>query len=307
MKILVTGASGFIGGRITEAFAAEAGVQVIATGRSYTGRFGNYPNVTYFQQDLSRPMPSQYCDVCIHCAGLADDRSTKAEFTRHNVEATENLLSALRGCETLVFISSASVYDFADGKTKSEDDADINSRLSMYGKTKLLAERVVAGPGITSVYILRPRAVYGPGDRVLLPRILRLIKGNKMILPGTLSSKTSLTHIQNLCEAVLASAAQSKPGVHVFNITDQKVYDLRSVFGEIAFKKTGKRAFIRIPDMIVRIIASAGAVPGLKSQLSTQSLNYITQNAVLMTGKAVKELDYQGNHEFYSSIDQLDI
>lgn len=307
MKILVTGVSGFIGGRIVETLAENTRNEIVATGRSQSTKFNTYKNVKYVQQDLSKEIPDQFYDVCIHCAGLADDQSPPEQFYINNVVATEHLVKSLQQCATFIFMSSASVYDFADGEPKHESDARINSNISDYGKSKLQAEQIVTDSGIASVYILRPRAVYGKGDRVLLPRILRLIKGNKMILPGKLSNQTSLTHIQNLCEAVTNSIIQSKQGVNIFNIVDSRIYDLQSIFGEILQAKTGKKKFIQIPAFVARLFVALNSIFKFKTPLSTQSLNYISQNSVLLINKAVEELNYKGALDFYNSIDQLDI
>jgi nucleoside-diphosphate-sugar epimerase len=307
MRILVTGASGFIGGNIVESLSQERGYEIIATGRSPMDKFKPYNNVTYFMQDLSEKINRLSCDVCIHCAGLADDRSTIEELEKSNIRATENLLLAIKNCSLLIYISSASVYDFSDGKPKKEEDVVPNKNLSSYGKSKLDAEIVVMNSGIRSIYILRPRAVYGPGDRVLLPRILKLIKGNRMIIPINLSKKSSLTHIENLCEAVELSLFQGKYGTHIFNVADNQSYDLNAVFSEILVKKVSRQSFIRIPASILNLIVFLNRIPGIKGQFSKQSYKYIVDHSILSIDKAKEQLNYIGKREFFKSINQLDI
>ncbi|MCE6991843.1 NAD-dependent epimerase/dehydratase family protein [Dyadobacter sp. CY323] len=287
--------------------AADGRSEIWATGRSFTNKFDPYINVTYFQQDLSADIPDQDCDVCIHCAGLADDKASKEQFDNHNVKATENLLRAVRHCNLLIFISSASVYDFADGTVKFEQDAHMNNHLSLYGQSKLLAEEVVRASGINSVYILRPRAVYGRGDRVLLPRILGLVRNGKMILPRKLSSRASMTHIGNLSEMVVKCFAQSAPGTHIFNVADKITYDLKSVFGEILKQKSGSKAFVFIPMPIVAFFVFVGSYLGVGGRLSKQALKYVTEDSVISVEKAEKLLGYAGQHEFFSSMGELDI
>jgi nucleoside-diphosphate-sugar epimerase len=307
MKILVTGASGFIGSSIVEVLATDGHHEIWATGRSFTNKFDLYPNVTYFQQDLSAGIPDQVCDACVHCAGLADDKSSREQFNTHNVIATENLLHAVRDCKLVIFISSASVYNFADGTVKFEHDVRPDNQISLYGQSKLLAEKAVGASGIKSVYILRPRAVYGRGDRVLLPRILGLIKKNVMILPGKLSSRASMTFIGNLTEIVVKCLAQSAPGLHIFNVADKVTYDLRTVFRQILMRKSGKRTFIVIPMPILAFFVYAVSFLGVKGRLSKQALKYITEDSVISVEKAEKLLGYTGQYEFYTSIAHLDI
>jgi nucleoside-diphosphate-sugar epimerase len=305
MKILVTGASGFIGGRLANALSAGKDAEIVATGRSATDRFENISNIRYFTHDLSEELPQQACDVCIHCAGLADDRATWKQYEAGNVVATRNVLTAVKHCKVLVFISSASVYDFSDGNDRLEEDATADSSLSMYGRSKYEAEMIVRNSGIPSVYILRPRAVYGNGDRVLLPRILGMIRKGRMMVPRTLSKRTSLTNIGNLCEAVQKAILQAKPGVHVFNIADKKEYDLKQVLGEILERKTGKRVFVEIPTGVLRALSLLSPLLGRNAKVTSQSLDYITQNSVMSIEKAERALNYRGEHEFFSTIDRL--
>jgi nucleoside-diphosphate-sugar epimerase len=307
MKILVTGASGFIGGCIAKALAVYEDNEIWATGRSYSAKFDHFTNVTYFQLDLSNEVPEQIFDVCIHCAGLADDKATEEEFIRHNVTASQNLLRALRGCKVFILISSASVYDYADGKIKCEDDARLEQNLSLYGRSKLLAESEVRASGIRSVYILRPRAVYGRGDRVLLPRILALIRRGRMVLPAKLSSNASMTHVRNLTEVVQKCLDQSAQGIHVFNVADKRIYDLKEIFGEILQRKLGKKVFIFIPGPVVAFFVFLGSYLGGANRLSKQSLKYITEDSVIGVEKAEKLLGYEAQYEFYTSVGELDI
>lgn len=307
MKVLVTGASGFIGGKIVECFARDYSCEITATSRSETNRFNIYSNVVYIRQDLSNEIPEQVCDVCIHCAGLADDQSTEEDFYLNNIKATHNLLGALKYCKVIVYISSASVYDFSDGKLKHETDSEIDKAVSSYGKSKLHAEDLIKASGIPSIYILRPRAVYGPGDRLLLPRILGLIRINKMIIPSTLATKTSLTHVYNLCEVVNKSVLLSKEGIHVFNVADKMEYPLKSVFSEILYRKCGSKSFIPIPTSFLSLLVKLNSVLGRKARFSSQALNYLTQNSPLSIEKAERELNYVGVYKFYDSIDQLGI
>lgn len=307
MKILVTGASGFIGGKIVECFAQDYTCEIIATSRSDSNRFNAYKNVVYVQHDLSKEIPEQNCEVCIHCAGLADDQSTEESFYINNIKATYNLLNALKSCKVVIYISSASVYDFSDGLLKHENDTEKENAVSNYGKSKLHAEELVKASGIPSIYILRPRAVYGPGDRLLLPRILGLIRMNRMIIPSTLAKKTSLTHVYNLCEVVNKAVLQSKDGVHIFNVADKMEYSLKTIFSEILNRKIGRRSFLPIPTAILKFFIKIGSLLGRRISFSAQSLNYLTQNSRLTVEKAERELDYVGFYSFYDSIGLLEV
>jgi nucleoside-diphosphate-sugar epimerase len=305
MKILVTGASGFIGGYVAKELAKNSCYSIIATGRSFTSIFDTQSNVRFIKADLSQHFPEISCDVCIHCAGLADDKASFEDFERNNVEATKLLLNSLKNCKTFIHISSSSVYNFSDEYIKKENDANMNSNISPYGLSKLKSEELVKNSYIPSLYILRPRAVYGPGDRVLLPRILKLIKKNKVLAPGLLKVRTNLTHIQNLYEAVEKSLMQSANSIHIFNVADDCIYNLNEVIGEIAYQKYGHKNFLNIPIWLIKIFISVQSLFRLKSVITHQSLLYITQNSVLCVDKAKEVIHYSGTHSFFDSIHQL--
>jgi hypothetical protein len=100
---------------------------------------------------------------------------------------------------------------------------------------------------------------------------------------------------------------QSTPGVHVFNVADKITYDLKTVFGEILRRKSGRKTFIFIPMQIVSLFVNIGSYLGIRGKLSKQALKYITEDSVISVEKAEKLLGYIGQHEFYTSVDQLDI
>src|SRR5690606_15645227 len=107
-------------------------------------------------------------DVCIHTAALPSDTDTYKSLIISNVEGTLNVVDAARKCRSFVYISSSSVYEFGQWPV-SEDEASLQSSLSDYGETKLLAEEIVDLdiPEHQKRLILRPRAIYGKGEQLL--------------------------------------------------------------------------------------------------------------------------------------------
>src|SRR5262249_32594494 len=139
------------------------------------GRRANHPNadlpavIAHTWDIATGPYPDPPAvDVVIHCAGAVAAWGPGAGFFRTNVEGMGHLLAAFPGVPRLIFISSASVYDpYRDQDGITEDAPAPAHFVSAYGKTKLLAERVLFASGRPAV-ILRPRAVYGVGDTTLL-------------------------------------------------------------------------------------------------------------------------------------------
>lgn len=307
MKVVVTGASGFIGGAIVRKIAKDNRKEIIAIGRSDCKRFSEFSNVQYLRQDLSKETSDLSCDICIHCAGLANDYSSESEYYTHNVLATRLLVNRLVDSSVLVFISSASVYSFKNGEMFTENDVQLTDSLFAYGRSKLLAEKEIEASHIRTRYILRPRAVYGVGDKKIIPRILGLVKGNYLVLPKNIQSQTSLTHINNLVEAVLATIQNNKKGCHVFNICDREKYDLQSVITAIIDR--------HLDSNVKHVGVSNGVVLGylklvelfkIKSVITLQSYEYIKHDSVMDNSKAIKELSLDLRYNFHMYLHQLE-
>jgi len=301
MKILITGVTGFVGGSLLRLFGEKKrdrpSMQVIATARrSQLGaELARWADV-YFPADLSEGCPPVSADVCVHAAGLADDRSTARELHRANVVATHHLLDSLQDCRLFVHISSASVYDFKDGPM-SEGDATGRTAPSEYGRSKWAAEQTVREicdrRGIAYV-ILRPRAIYGVGDRVLLPRLLQLMRPPFLFMIGKGLAPVSLTHIGHLAELIVALVlADHPPKPDVFNVADSAAYQVRVVLTSLyAAIHHEQPRVIRIPVRVARAYLAIHEVLGRTGALSRQSLAYLTEPALLDCTVARDTLHY---------------
>lgn len=203
--MLVTGASGFIGGKVCERLQ-QLSLPMLCCGRRASEQPG------YFRCDLSEDIPALTWnpEVVIHAAARSSPWGSKAQFQRDNVQATQKIVDLCRriGRPKLVHISSASIY------YRNEDQLGITELtpqaerpVNRYAATKQQAESIVRsyeGPWV----ILRPRAVFGPGDSVLLPRILEAARQGR--LPLLIRSgepvRGDLIYIDNLVDYILKAA-----------------------------------------------------------------------------------------------------
>jgi nucleoside-diphosphate-sugar epimerase len=229
MKILVTGASGFIGGRFAR-FALEQGLSVRVNGRRAEGvehlvRRG----AEFVQGDLSDPeLVQRLChdvEAVVHCAGAVGVWGKRQTFQQGNVQVTENVVE---GClkqqvRRLVHLSSPSIYFDGHSHLNLKEEQVPKHFNNHYAATKYLAEQKVFGAeefGL-EVIALRPRFVTGAGDNSIFPRLLNMQRKKRLSIIGNGLNKVDFTSVQNLNDAILSSllAAGSALG-KVYNISN---------------------------------------------------------------------------------------
>lgn len=193
MTIAVTGATGFVGSHFLDA-ALAAGNQVKAlTRRPQPPR----EDVEWVQGSLSDADAVRGlvggCSCVVHIAGVLTARDPK-DFERGNVEGTLAMLASATAAGITRFVHVSSL-------------AAREPKLSNYGRSKARAEALVERSGLDWV-IVRPPAVYGPGDRETL-ELFRMAKMRVMLLPPT--GRVSLLHVDDLARLLLALAGSDEP------------------------------------------------------------------------------------------------
>jgi nucleoside-diphosphate-sugar epimerase len=261
-SVLVTGSSGFVGGAIHRVFLSH-NWSVLGIGRrpfQHIAPFRKITESTYLSHDLTRPIDSlpeirqagQF-DVVVHAAALSSPWGKRKEFIQQNVEATRLLLNYCEshGKPRFVYISSSSVYYIPQHQFNITEQTPQSVRpVNLYAESKQLAEQLVCQYS-GEWCILRPRAVYGPGDTVLFPRILVAAKAGRFPLFASSDGNvviSDLIYIDNLVNYVLKAAQTS--GLHDdFNLTNGKpvpiIEFLTLLFNELGIPIPHRKVSVR--------------------------------------------------------------
>ncbi|HEV7278994.1 MAG TPA: NAD-dependent epimerase/dehydratase family protein [Pirellulaceae bacterium] len=268
MKILVTGSSGFVGGQTLLAMR-KLGIDAVGLGRRGDRRDG------YFVHDLRQPISKgalPHFDAVVHAAARSSPWGTQAEFHADNVCATEHVLAFCRenGLPKLVFLSSSSVhYESRDQFDLSEETPLPAVAVNRYAATKRQAEESVRRYEGGSV-ILRPRAVFGPHDTVLFPRILRAAQAGRLpLLVRSPPVVGDLIYIENLVDYIVRAATDS--GVRgtylVTNGAPVPVLEfLLSVFAKLGIPEPKRRVSAKTAMAVAGVIETMYAMLRLRQE-----------------------------------------
>jgi nucleoside-diphosphate-sugar epimerase len=225
---LITGASGFIGGRLAERLARDgSAVRCLARASSDTAALERL-SVEIVLGDLtdasSLARAVDGCRYVIHCGALVSDWATTNEIKKINVEGTRLLLeaSADASVRRFVHLSTTDVYGYPGGRAIDETYRATRFR-NWYAQTKLEAEaevrRAEAERELETV-ILRPATVYGPGSVEVIGEIARAIRSRKMLLIDRGRPVAGLCYVNNLIDAVALALHSDAAAGQAFNVSD---------------------------------------------------------------------------------------
>jgi nucleoside-diphosphate-sugar epimerase len=225
---LITGASGFIGGRLAERMARDGyAVRCLARASSDTTALERL-DVEIAVGDLtdagSLARAAEDCSHVVHCGALVSDWATKNEIKKINVEGTRLMLDAAAdaGVRRFVHLSTTDVYGYPGGHAIDESYRATRFR-NWYAQTKLEAEvevRRAERERALEAVILRPATVYGPGSIEVVGEIARAIRSRNMLLIGRGRSIAGLCYVNNLIDAALLALHSDGTAGQALNISD---------------------------------------------------------------------------------------
>lgn len=274
MIVAITGANGFIGRHLVRACSAARHEVLSVTRREY-------------ETDLARALTG--ADVVIHAAAMTRAPSA-AMLTRANVDLTAATLDAARtvGARRFVFISSQAAAGPASARDEPVTEDDPPAPIEEYGRTKLAAERLVADSGIPFT-IVRPAAVYGPGDRDFAVAFAFARRGIA-IHPGNREQWISIVQVDDCVDGILAAATIDGAIGRTYFLANDEPVQWKEIYRRAAGEKL--RLDVEIPMPLARVGALAGDVAaritGTAGLLSSEKLKLAAPRYWICSNKRAK-------------------
>ena len=240
MKILLTGASGFVGSHILDSLCARGLATVLLLRPTSNKQFiaSHLPDVELRSGSIGDPESLRQAMAgithVIHCAG-ATRASRVSGFYEVNQGGTRNVVAAVNGqagrVQRLVHISSLAAAGPALPEAPAREDAPPHP-ISEYGKSKLAGELEVSNHCQAAYVILRPPAVYGPRDAEFL-RLFKAVKNHVLPKPGT-AQTLSLVFVKDLAEAVVTCLQHPAAAGKTYFVAARETVTARRMADEIA-------------------------------------------------------------------------
>ncbi|NLW46590.1 MAG: NAD(P)-dependent oxidoreductase [Firmicutes bacterium] len=212
MKVLITGGTGFLGQKLAIRLQ-QIGYMVTIVGRNEKVGVGlAQKGMEFLRADLRDSTQMKRAikgkDYVFHCGALSAPWGHYSNFYETNVIGTENVIAGcmFHGVRRLIHVSSPSIYfEYRNKLNVTETQQLPRQMVNYYAKTKYMAEQRIddAFTAGLPVVTIRPRAIFGPGDTTIFPRLIRanqrfgipLIDGGQVLM--------DITYVENIVEALI--------------------------------------------------------------------------------------------------------
>lgn len=232
MRVLVTGASGFVG-RATVSEMVVANHEIFCLASLNGKNVENLPNVyrgnIADSESLRKLLEIGNCETVIHSAGLAHQfgKTSDEQFWNINVKGTENIarLAVKLKTKHFILISSVSVYGDVEKNGAIEESAVCNPQ-GIYAKSKFESEKIareICESNQIALTILRPATVIGENDRGNTARLIEAIDRRRFVWIGKGENHKSLIYKQDVAKACLKVLKKRTTDVEIFNVTSDSV------------------------------------------------------------------------------------
>lgn len=260
-KVLITGASGFVGFHLIEA-ALEKNLEVYAAIRKssnvqhlqgYDIQF-TYPDFTN-ADSLKKDIEEKGYKYIIHAAG-ATKAKRQEDYNEINAQYTYNIIKAAEqsgvDVQKIVMISSLAAIGPLNNIQDAITETTVAAPVTQYGKSKLLAEERLSTSPLPWI-ILRPTAVYGPREKDIFMLFKSIGRGMEPYI-GKIPQQLSFIYVKDLA-AITVSALFSPVSHAIYNITDGRAYDRYELANLIKKELNRKTLRFHVPMPLIRALA----------------------------------------------------
>ena len=309
MKILITGASGFIGSFIVEEALRRGFDTWAAVRKSSSKEYLQDGRINFIELNLSskaqlvEQLRTHAFDYVVHAAGVTKCLN-KADFHRINTEGTKNLIDAILELQMplkrFVFVSSLSIFGAIKERQPYEEirETDTPQPNTEYGRSKLAAEQYLESLEARVPYIiLRPTGVYGPREKDYY-MMAKTISQHSDFAVGYKRQDITFVYVSDVVQAVFLALDKGENGRKYF-LSDGEIYQ-STTFSDLIHEELGRPWWIRItaPVWVLRIITFCGEyigrLTGKVTALNNDKFNILRQrNWRCDIQPAIDELGYQ--------------
>ena len=314
MNVLITGATGLLGGHLLQALQ-QRGEQI----RALVLPVENADRLTAQGvevvrgdvTDASTLAPAvKDIDILIHLAGMMGVERPLAAYRLVNVTGSGNLYQAAQaaGVRRFVHTSSHTVYGLGYGRFLTEKDA-LRPDPDPYSITKAEGDRLIRRLMLNSAVetvIIRPGTFFGPGDRLHFGRIAQRMKNDKGVIIGRGDNALPFCYVTDVVQGFLLAAYHEKAPGNVYNISHDRPLTQQELFNAVADEVGGKRPTRRLPYVPLYY----GSIIAERVAHLTHTRPVVTRLGVMMFGtdnrhsieKARSELGYEPQVEIREGI-----
>ncbi len=280
-KALITGASGFVGRRLRRKLLDE-GVDVVSLRRpgSPPAKEGRAVQASYDdRQALRAIVETEKPDWVYHVAGVTKG-VTYDDFWRGNVMPTANLLWALREAhpdvKRFVHVSSLAAFGPSSARRPLREE-DPRLPVEHYGRSKLEAEQAVEDEPVVPWTIVRPAAVYGPGD-VDYFELFKITRRGLNLYYGNRHKPKSVIYVDDCVDAIIGAAHSDASIGQGYFLCDGEPLTWEA-FQDILVGYLGKRVLtVNVPGVLLRVVGEAGE---LASKVDGKARLFNKQKAIM--------------------------
>lgn len=314
MRLLITGATGFVGGHLVEACLRKNwSVTALARPSSDTRELEK------LGVSIARCDPTDAAclrkavteiDVVVNCAAKIGDWGPHDDYIKANVDNLRILLDACKGqaLSRFVHLSSLGVYAARHHHGTDESTPAADNHRDGYSRSKALAEKLVLRYerdfGLPAV-VLRPGFIYGPRDRTVMPRIIDTLRKGAARYPGAKGARALNTiFVRNLIDAIVLAIANDRAVGQIYNLTDGEFVSKRRFIETIADAMGLPRPTLTPPYWLAWLVTwSADTIARMRGSSEAPAFNFtrlkfMGLNLDFSIEKARRELGYNPRTSF---------